>query len=53
MKELNKKELNLVMGGSILTAAFINAIVRGAEFIMDLGRRLGSSVRRIIKKSYC
>lgn len=53
MKELNKLELNDVVGGSILTAAFINAVVRGATYIMDLGRRLGSSIRRMITRNYC
>lgn len=53
MKELNKIELNEIIGGSVLTAALINAIVRGAEYIMDLGRRLGSSIRRMIIRDYC
>lgn len=53
MIELNERELNEIIGGGILTAAFFNAAARCATLIMDLGRRLGSSIRRIITKRYC
>ena len=54
MRELNNKELMIVDGGSNwLTAAFFNAAARALSTIVDIGRSLGSSIRRAINGSYC
>lgn len=43
---MKDKELILVTGGAFsLSAATINAIVRGAEAIYNLGRSLGSTLK--------
>ena len=49
---LNDKELKNIVGGTI-TATFINAIVKGLSLLIELGKSLGSSVRRITSGSTC
>lgn len=49
---IKDSELKLIEGGSI-TATFISAIARCINSISDLGRSLGSSIRRIQTGSYC
>lgn len=54
MRELNNNELMDIMGGaSTLTAAFLNAAARTIETVMDLGRSLGSAIRRIVNGKVC
>lgn len=45
-------ELKQVNGGGI-TSSFINAISKGVKTFMDLGRSLGSSIRRLVNGSVC
>lgn len=49
---LNDRELKTIIGGSI-TATFINAIVKGFELIIEIGRSLGSSIRRVASGKSC
>ena len=49
---LNNSELKNIKGGS-LTATFLSAIARGINSISDLGRSLGSSIRRIQTGRFC
>lgn len=51
--ELNSKELYSIVGGATLTAAFLNAIARGLGTILELGRSVGTAVRRIGNGSIC
>ncbi len=54
MKELDSKELlNIDGGASWLTASWLNAASRILSTIMDLGRSLGTAVRRTIHGSIC
>lgn len=53
MKELTKKELQSVSGGFSFNATFLNAISRGVNVILDLGRSLGSSIRRAVGNNLC
>lgn len=50
--QLNNSELKSIIGGSI-TATFINAIVKGFELIIEIGKSLGSSIRRIASGKSC
>lgn len=50
--ELKKEELYSIIGGSF-SGVVINGIVRSAQYILDLGRSLGSAIRRIITNRYC
>ena len=52
--ELNNKELLEIDGGAnFYTAAFINAAARGISTIMDVGRSLGSAIRRLVNGKWC
>ena len=53
MRELNNKELMSVDGGASITATFLNAIARTVSTLMDVGRSLGSAIRRTISGNVC
>ncbi len=54
MRELKDNELMSIDGGANwLTASFLNSIARILSTIMDVGKSLGSSIRRISDGSYC
>lgn len=52
MRELTRNELNHINGGGI-SGAIMNSVIRGANFIFELGRSIGSSIRRIVSRRYC
>lgn len=52
MIELNKKELNQINGGAI-SGAIVSSIIRGVNLIFDIGKGLGSAVRRLVTGKYC
>ena len=52
MKKLKEKELKQINGGG-MTASFLTAIVRAATGLLDLGRSLGSAIRRIQSGTVC
>ena len=52
MKELNKQELLQISGGAI-SGSLINAFIRGISTILDLGRSLGTAIRRIQTRRFC
>jgi len=52
MELLKKEELKQINGGGI-TASFLTAIVRAATGLLDLGRSLGSAIRRIQSGTVC
>ena len=53
MLSLNTNELKEIKGGANITGTFVNSIVRGIEAILDLGRSLGSAIRRIGSNNIC
>ena len=46
------KELINISGGG-WTAAYLNAAARVVNTLLDLGRSVGSSIRRAITRSFC
>lgn len=52
MRKLKKEELLLIEGGKT-SAALLNSILRGASLILELGRSLGTAVRRITSRKSC
>lgn len=50
--ELTTRELKNVMGGAI-TATLVSAIVKGVNTFLDLGRTVGTAIRRIGSGSVC
>lgn len=53
MKELKKEELLNVVGGATWSASMLNALSRAVSTLMDLGRSLGTSIRRSISGKVC
>ena len=54
MKELSNRELmNIEGGANWLTASFLNAASRAIETVMDIGRSLGSAIRRVFSGKVC
>ena len=54
MKKLNNKELLCIEGGSnIVTASFFNAASRAISVLLDVGKSLGTSIRRAINGDIC
>lgn len=52
MKNLTKEELNFIVGGS-LSGAVISSIVKGFDMMQEIGRSLGSAIRRFFSGKYC
>ncbi len=50
---LEKDELLQIVGGVSITGTLINALSRGITTLMDLGRSLGSALRRAIGGTMC
>lgn len=54
MEELNNKELMKIEGGANwMSASFFNAASRAADTLLDIGRSLGSAIRRAISGNVC
>ncbi len=53
MKELNKKELSIIVGGINITYSLINSLIRAIESAMEIGRSFGTAIRRIGGKGIC
>lgn len=53
MKKLKKEELKQINGGSGMSAAMLNAIIRGVSTLFAIGQAVGSAVRRTITGNYC
>lgn len=53
MKKLNKNELLSIEGGLKLSASLLNYAIKGASFILDLGRSIGTAIRRIQTGKLC
>lgn len=49
--KLETKELQNIVGGA--NATYINAIVRGVNTLLDIGRSLGSAIRRLTSGNIC
>jgi len=52
LRVLNNEELLCIEGGTV-SASMIGYIVRGINSILDLGRSLGSAMRRVQNNSLC
>ena len=54
MVDLRREEMLNVSGGSSLTsAAWLNAAARAITTLIDLGRSLGTAIRRSISGKVC
>ncbi len=46
MREINIKDLSLIEGGMNVSGTLINALTSGIKIILEVGRCLGSVIRR-------
>ena len=53
MKTLNSHELLEITGGVNWSASFFNSVARAIDTVMDVGRSLGSAIRRLVNGSMC
>lgn len=51
--ELSKQELLSIQGGINISGTLINSFVRGINAMLDLGRSLGTAIRRIGSNNIC
>ncbi len=49
---ISKEELLKITGGD-LTSGMLNALARGLSTLTDLGRALGSAIRRMVSGKIC
>ena len=52
MKKLNENEMKNISAGSI-SGTLYNAFIRGINVFVDVGRYLGSSIRRLFDHNLC
>ena len=52
MRELNSKETKALYAGGF-SATMAGVLLKGLNFFTDLGRYLGSSIRRIYDNNLC
>lgn len=52
MKELNKNEMLKINAGAT-SGAWLTALWKGVNIFTDVGRYLGSSIRRFVDKNLC
>ncbi len=50
---LKEEELLLINGGSSITGTILNAIVRAVNAALEVGRTLGSAIRRGMSGKIC
>lgn len=50
--KLTEKQMKSIYGGSI-SGTMINSLVRGINALLDLGRSLGTAIRRISRNNIC
>lgn len=53
IKKLKRNELREIEGGFSITGSIVNAFVEGIKTILDVGRSLGSSLRRLKEDKLC
>ena len=53
MKLEDKELLNIVGGSTTITSSLLNSAARVMECIIDIGRSLGTAIRRIYTDNLC
>lgn len=51
--KLKKQDLLQIKAGAKLTGTLVNSLIRGINVFTDIGRYLGSSIRRIVYGKVC
>jgi hypothetical protein len=54
MQQLTETNMQKIWGGTTkISASMINGIIKGATFLLELGRSFGSAIRRSQLKKWC
>lgn len=53
MSELTKEEAVQIYGGVNLSGTIVTAFLKGIDIVLELGRNLGSAIRRIQDHNVC
>lgn len=53
MKELNKKEMLNIDGGTSFSASMLSSIYKAIDTIFSIGEALGSYIRRVSENKMC
>ena len=53
MVKISRNEMKSVLGGFSFSASYLSSLIRGVNSFMDVGRSLGSAIRRIYAKKVC
>lgn len=51
--KLNSEELKSIIGGASISGTLVSSLVKGVTTFFDIGRYLGSSIRRIFGGNIC
>lgn len=50
---IDKEELLEIFGGASISGTLINSFVRVINTVLDVGRSLGTAIRRVISSTLC
>ncbi len=53
MKDINEIKLKEITGGTNITGSLVDAITSLIGFVYDIGKSIGSSIRRISSDNLC
>ena len=53
MNIINNETMMKIKGGSGVTAAMLNAVIRTVSTMFAVGQAIGSAVRRAVRGNYC
>ena len=53
MNKIKKEELFKIKGGTTLSSAMLNALMRTVSVMFSIGQAVGSAIRRTSSKKYC
>ena len=53
MSEIEREELESITGGETITGTVVSALTTGIKALFDIGKSLGSSIRRLSTDNIC
>ena len=53
MSEIEREELASITGGETVTGTLVSALTTGIKALFDIGKSLGSSIRRLSTDNIC
>lgn len=53
MKKLGVIEMKNIRGGGTISGSLFSALAKGFNIFVDMGRALGSSIRRLVSNNMC